>query len=140
MALVKDYFEKTKAYQKQYGEKTIVLMQVGAFFEVYGLQNKTTEDISGSQIVDFSRICDMAIADKKICVGKDGVLMAGFGTYMLEKYLKKLQDAGYTTVVYTQDEQQKNTTRSLAGIYSPGTYFSNDSTNHRLPIERKAEA
>jgi DNA mismatch repair protein MutS len=128
MALVKDYFEKTKMYQKQYGEKTLVLMQVGAFFEVYGLQNKQTEDISGSQIVDFSRICDMAIADKKICVGKDGVLMAGFGTYMLEKYLKKLQDAGYTTVVYTQDEQQKNTTRSLSGIYSPGTYFSNDST------------
>jgi len=130
MALVKDYFEKTKTYQKQYGEKTLVLMQVGAFFEVYGLQNKENEDISGSQIIDFSRICDMAIADKKICVGKDGVLMAGFGTYMLEKYLKKLQDAGYTTVVYTQDEQLKNTTRSLAGIYSPGTYFSNETSSH----------
>lgn len=130
MALVKDYFEKTKMYQKQYGEKTLVLMQVGAFFEVYGLQNKTDETISGSQIVDFSIICDMTIADKKICVGKEGVLMAGFGVYMLEKYLKKLQDAGYTTVVYTQDEQNKNTTRSLVGIYSPGTYFSNDTTTN----------
>lgn len=130
MALVKDYFEKTKMYQKQYGEKTLVLMQVGAFFEVYGLQNKSNGDISGSPIVEFSRICDMAIADKKICVGKEGVMMAGFGTYMLEKYLKKLQEAGYTTVVYTQDEQQKNTTRSLVGIYSPGTYFSNDSSTH----------
>ena len=56
MALVKDYFEKTKMYQKQFGEKTLVLMQVGAFFEVYGLQNKSTGEISGSQIVEFSRI------------------------------------------------------------------------------------
>lgn len=130
MALVKDYFEKTKMYQKQFGENTLVLMQVGAFFEVYGLQNKSTGEISGSQIVEFSRICDMAIADKKICVGKDGVLMAGFGTYMIDKYLKKLQEAAYTAVVYTQDEQNKNTSRSLAGIYSPGTYFSNDSTTN----------
>jgi len=127
MALVKDYFEKTSEYQNQYGLKTIVLMQVGAFYEVYGLQNKQTGEIFGSPILDFSRICDMNIADKKICVGKDGVLMAGFGVYMIDKYLKKLQEAGYTIAVYSQDEQNKNTTRSLTGIFSPGTYFSNDS-------------
>ena len=129
MALVKDYFEKTKDYQKQYGEKTLVLMQVGAFYEVYGLQNKQTGEIGGSPILDFSRICDMNIADKKICVGKEGVLMAGFGIYAIDKYLKKLQESGYTIVVYSQDEQNKNTTRSLTGIFSPGTYFSNDSTH-----------
>jgi len=127
MALVKDYFEKTKEYQSIYGKKTLVLMQVGAFFEVYGLQNKKTGEIAGSPIVEFSRICDMNIADKKICVGQDGVLMAGFGHFMLEKYLNKLKDAGYTVVVFVQDEQAKNTTRSLAGIYSPGTYFPMDS-------------
>lgn len=128
MALVKDYFEKTREYQNQYGVKTLVLMQVGSFYEVYGLQNKQTGEISGSSILDFSRICDMNIADKKICVGKDGVLMAGFGVYMIDKYLKKLQEAGYTIAVYSQDEQSKNTTRSLTGIFSPGTYFSDDST------------
>jgi DNA mismatch repair protein MutS len=126
MALVKDYFEKTIKYKSEYGENSLVLMQVGAFFEVYGLQNKTTGETSGSNILDFSRICDLNIADKKICVGTDNVIMAGFSHYMLDKYLKKLQEAGYTTAVYIQDEQMKNTTRSLAGIYSPGTYFSND--------------
>jgi DNA mismatch repair protein MutS len=55
--------------------------------------------------------------------------MAGFSHYMIDKYLKKLQEAGYTVVVFTQDEQNKNTTRSLAGIYSPGTYFSPDSAH-----------
>ena len=104
-------------------------MQVGAFFEVYGLKNKDTDIISGSQIEDFSKICDLNIADKKSSIGNDTVIMAGFSHYMIDKYLKKLQEAGYTVVVFTQDEQNKNTTRSLAGIYSPGTYFSPDSTH-----------
>ena len=129
MALVKEYFELTKKYQSEYGESTIVLMQVGAFFEVYGLENKETGVRKGSCITDFSRICDLNIADKKICVGKEGVLMAGFSHYMIDKYIKKLQIAGYTIVVYTQDEQAKNTSRSLANIYSPGTYFSCESSN-----------
>ena len=129
MALIKECIQLTNKYQCEYGEKTIVLMQVGAFFEVYGLKNKDTDIISGSQIEDFSKICDLNIADKKSSIGNDNVIMAGFSHYMIDKYLKKLQDAGYTVVVFTQDEQNKNTTRSLAGIYSPGTYFSPDSTH-----------
>ena len=129
MALVKDYFEKTIKYQSEYGKKTIVLMQVGAFFEVYGIENKELNIIHGSEIVEFSNICDLNIADKKACVGKENIIMAGFSHYTIDKYIKKLQESGYTIVVYTQDEQSKNTTRSLAGIYSPGTYFSQD-TNH----------
>ena len=128
MALVKEYFELTKKYKNEYGKKTVVLMQVGAFFEVYGLEDKTNAKMFGSEIGEFSRICDLNIADKKICVGADSVIMAGFSHYMIDKYLKKLQEAGFTVVVYTQDEQTKNTTRSLAGIYSPGTYFSLDSS------------
>lgn len=123
MALLKEYLELTKKYLREYGEKTVVLMQVGAFFEVYGLQDKTTGNVFGSKITEFSMICDLNIADKKICVGADSVIMAGFSHYMIDKYIKKCQDHGYTIVVYTQDEQNKNTTRSLSGIYSPGTYF-----------------
>jgi DNA mismatch repair protein MutS len=123
MALLKEYLELTKKYLREYGEKTVVLMQVGAFFEVYGLQDKTSGNVFGSKITEFSIICDLNIADKKICVGADSVIMAGFSHYMIDKYIKKCQDGGYTIVVYTQDEQNKNTTRSLSGIYSPGTYF-----------------
>jgi len=126
MALVKDYLEKTIQYQNEYGEKTVLLMQVGSFFEIYALKNSETEELAGSQIKECCRICDLNIANKNTCVGKEGVVMAGFSTHVLDKYLKKLQEAGYTVVVYVQDIQEKNTTRSLAGIYSPGTYFSPD--------------
>jgi len=129
MALVKEYFELTKRYQEEYGKNTILLMQVGSFFEVYGIFNRDTQLLTGSKIVDFSQICELNIVDKNTCVGEDNIMMAGFKDMQIEKYVKKIQEAGFTAVVYGQDEAAKNTTRSLAGIFSPGTYFHNDSPN-----------
>jgi DNA mismatch repair protein MutS len=128
MALMKEYFALTEKYTAEYGTNTIVLLQVGAFFEVYG-QIITPVDVagtagvscSGSRIDDFCLICELAKANKT-----PGFVMAGFRDYGLDKYLKKLQDAGYTTVVYVQDGMKNPPTRILQGIYSPGTYFSSD--------------
>ena len=63
MALIKEYFELTKKYQDEYGVNTILLMQVGAFFEVYGLAGVENKD--ESQIYEFAQICDLNIGDKK---------------------------------------------------------------------------
>jgi DNA mismatch repair protein MutS len=49
MSLIQDYFLKTEKYSKEYGEKTIVFIQVGSFYEVYGKKEK--DKITGSQIV-----------------------------------------------------------------------------------------
>jgi len=131
MSLIKDYLEKVKSHSEEFGEYTLVLIQNGAFFEVYGLKDDHDE-IHGCKLSDFSRICDLNIVDKKAAGDKhvliDGlkVVNAGFKDHLLDKYIKKLQDSGYTVVVYEQDEQCANTTRSLTGVYSPGTYFSSD--------------
>lgn len=125
MTIVEEYLKYTEKWVKEYGEKTLVLMQVGSFFESYGLLDKNN-NIYGSEIVEFANINDMITARKNVCVGNAKVVMAGFGLPQLEKYVKKMQDNGYTIVVYTQDTQTKNTTRSLHTIFSPGTYFSND--------------
>lgn len=127
MALIKEYFELTKRYQTEYGDNTILLMHVGSFFEVYGIYNNKTESITGSQILVFSQICELNIVEKNTCIGNDNVMMAGFKDMQIEKYIKKIQDAGFTAVVYVQDEANKNTTRSLGGIFSPGTYFHSES-------------
>jgi DNA mismatch repair protein MutS len=126
MALVKEYFELIKKYQTDYGDNIILLMEVGSFFEVYGIHDKKSEEIIGSKIKDFSQICELNIVEKKASLDKYDIVMAGFKNIMIEKYLKKIQEAGYTAIVYSQNEQAKNTTRSLSGIFSPGTYFSND--------------
>lgn len=121
MALLTEYFSLTEKYMKDYGEKSILLMQVGAFFEVYGKKNKDGSTY-GSKMDEYCKFCDLAKAKKT-----ETVLMAGFRDYMLEKYLRKIQDNGYTGIIYVQDNPCSNTTRSLQGIYSPGTFFSVDS-------------
>lgn len=126
MTIVDDYLKYTKKWKKTYGEQTLVLMQCGSFFECYAILEKNGI-YSGSNIQDFSDINDMTISKKNVYIDQKQVVMAGFGLPQLEKYIKKLQEHGYTIVVYTQDSPSKNPTRSLSCIFSPGTYFSNDS-------------
>ena len=128
MSLISQYFEDTIKYKASHGEKTIVLIQVGSFFEVYA----TVEDdgsYSGSSIEEFSRINDMSIARKNSTIDNKKVVMAGFGLTQIEKYVKKLLEHGYTVPVFTQDVQGKNTSRSLSMIYSPGMYFNDETDN-----------
>jgi DNA mismatch repair protein MutS len=125
MSLINDYFHKTTLHTEEYGENTIVLIQVGAFFEVYGLKDHN-DNIYNSKIITFANICDLNVVDKKVCCGSNMVVMAGFKDHLIEKYIKKLQDNGFTIIVYEQDEALPNTSRSLTGIYSPGTFFSID--------------
>lgn len=142
--MMAEYFKLTDEYVSKYGEKTVVLMQVGAFFEIYGLkknepasEDSKSPNFVGSKIGDISFICDLKLSNKKQCVDKKiggknnkyDVYMGGFGVSVLEKYLRKLDKAGYTSIVIKQDNAEKNTTRSLYGIFSPGTYFNDDETN-----------
>jgi len=133
MSLIKEYLELTKKASNEYGELTIILMQNGAFFEVYGLKNKNNH-IYGCKLEDFSRICDLNIVDKKVpggdmTINEDQVVNAGFKTHLIEKYITKLQDNGYTIIVYEEegeDPVKKTKIRNKTGIYSPGTSFDQD--------------
>lgn len=130
-SIYKDYIQYTQTYQGKYGKQCIVLLQVGAFFEVYGFKNNETDVIEDSEIVDFSQICNLNISEKKILYQNRNVLMAGFRDYTLDKYLQKLTENGYTAVVYTQQKDGKTITRNVDSIHSPGTYISYE--NDSLP-------
>ena len=45
-----EYITLTQKYQKTYGKNCVLLLQVGAFFEVYGFRNENGE-------VQESEIC-----------------------------------------------------------------------------------
>ena len=121
-----EYFQITKEYQEKYGKSTVLLMQVGAFFEVYGFKNAETGVITLSQIVEFSQICQLNVSEKKNFINNDPIVMAGFRDYTLEKYIQKLSENGYTSVVYVQEKHGKSFKRKLHAIYSAGTYISYD--------------
>ena len=37
--IIDDYLELQQKYEKQYGSQTVVLMEVGSFYELYGVNN-----------------------------------------------------------------------------------------------------
>ena len=130
MSIVQEYLNLSQKYRAEYGDQTIVLMEVGTFFEVYALikpdgtymsiNSAGTE--SASNIAEFAKTSDLVIAKKQSIVHKLPVVMAGFGTAYAEKYIQKMQESGYTIVIYRQDLNDK-TSRNLSEIISPGTYF-----------------
>ena len=116
-SLTNEYFKLSSQYKSKYGPKTVVLMQVGAFFEMYGTKTDDT-------MFDLCELCQLNTSDKKICVsGGEPVSMAGFRDYSLDKYLPRITDGGYTAVVYVQSKHDAKD-RTLHAIYSPGTYIS----------------
>lgn len=129
MAMLNQYFNLQDIYREKYGDKTILLFQVGAFYEVYTKVEKLTKEITEQQVIEFKKFTELSSANKT-----ETTLMLGFRDYMIEKYVEKVQNNGYTCVVYSQDAPTANTTRSLTGIFSPGTFFSvnNDELSNNI--------
>jgi len=132
LSICKEYFHYTNIHKSKYGEKTVVFMQVGAFYEVYGLKYPGQDIIVGSCIVEIGEITGLAIASKKHNYDGATVYMAGFRDYSLEKYLPILLNEGYIIVEYIQepeteaDEKKKKKTRIFKDVHSIGTYVSYD--------------
>lgn len=124
--MIAEYFELTAQYVMEYGEKTILYYQNGAFFEVFGIK-RDENVVSESQLHEFSRICELNIVPKHVSLHGGQVVNAGFKLFQLEKYLFKMQEQGYTIVVF-EENGEKDPVRNLhvrvkTGIYSPGTTF-----------------
>ena len=131
MGPVQEYISHTKVLIAQYGPDCCVLMQVGSFYELYGLKCEDELEIVGSRIQDVANECDLLIANKGQHVENEHgvscqVCMAGFGLAQLEKYVRKIQRMGFTCAVYDQAEGAAGVglERVLKEIISPGTFIS----------------
>ena len=125
----KEYLELCEKYKNIYGEKTVVLGQIGAFYEVYGLQDKKKNILPLTPLDEYSKITELSITSKNTYHNGLKVLFCGFQKQFVERFLKKITGAGYTVVIWDQEEQKPNSARKISGIYSPGTSFLNDSKN-----------
>jgi hypothetical protein len=66
MSIYEDYFKYTEELYLKYGkEKTLVLLQVGDFFEAYGLYDSASDKIVGSNIEILKNELGMKISCKK---------------------------------------------------------------------------
>ena len=87
ISIYKEYFDSTIEYTKIYGDKTVVFMQVGSFYEMYGLKYMGSDEIKGSLIVEIADIVGLAVSSKKYTYEGGTLYMSGFRDYTLEKYI-----------------------------------------------------
>ena len=123
-AYMRDYFEDNAKYVNQYGEKTILLKQCGAFWEMYGI-SRSDGSITGSAMEDIARITDLAIANR---LGAQTYKMIGFGLASRDKYVSKMMNAGYTVPIMPQVREGSNSPHYLEMVVTPGTAFIDNET------------
>jgi DNA mismatch repair protein MutS len=132
--LIDYYFKEQKNYENIYGSKTLFMMQVGGFYEMY---ETLTE---GPDLNKISSILNILVSkrNKSIAtVDRKNPKMSGFPLAVLNKYLKILVDNSYTVVICSQTTPPPNPKREITGIYSPSTYIediNNPDNNYLLTI------
>jgi len=123
--LYDDYIEYYKKYKKIYGENTVVLMEVGSFFELYAENEETTN------ITEICSILNIQSTRKNKSIlesSRSNPLMAGFPSHSLKKFIDILLYEKYTIVLVEQVTQPPNPERKVTQILSPATYIEPDSS------------
>ncbi len=121
--LIDDYFIYQQDYEKKYGLKTLVLMQVGSFFEFYGVDNAEEKIGNMKQITDILNV-QLTRRNKSILENsRSNCLMAGVPCPSLKRHLQLLLSHNYTVVLIEQVTEPPNPKREVTNIFSPGTYI-----------------
>lgn len=132
------YFIEYNEHAREYGvEKSILLYQVGSFYEAY------QSDTQGYDLDILSELMNCAISkkDKTLPLSSDNVKMVGFPLQSLNKYLNILVEAGYQVKVIEQNAIGKihgkinpkingKIERTTKGIYSRGTIVDLDNKDN----------
>lgn len=120
------YMDYHDTYKKKFGNKSLVLMQVGSFYEAYALENR------GANLETLEEITDCRVSHKgkdKSIINYSNPKMWGFPMVATTKYVGILIENGYTLVMIDQindnskNEKQK-IERKVVAIHTPSTYIS----------------
>lgn len=118
------YFQLQKLFESKYGKNTLVLMEIGTFFEVYEVNNDEEQIGKAREIAELLNI-QLTRKNKSIIENsKENPLMAGVPAISLEKHLARIiNEQKYTIVLIKQKGLPPNVSRYLDAIISPGTNF-----------------
>lgn len=128
---LKEYKNLYKRYKEEHGERIVLLMQIGKFYEVYTMKEKEINIGNAEEISEILEI-KMTRKDSNKEYSESNPYFTGFPLCSTMKYIKKLIKNDYTVIVYDQEEtdDKKNIKRVLKGIY----------TNTITPLESEFES
>jgi len=125
--MYEEYGTAYQTYRAKYGPKTAIFLMVGAFYELYDIQDRVT----GETVFNVKEVCDflgIAVTLKKdLPKGHENAvgLFAGFPDYTLHKHAARLTANGWTVIVIDQVKDEKGLKvlrREVARILSPSTH------------------
>ena len=121
-SIIDQYLSFTASAHKKYGVRSIVLCEVGSFYEVY--------DIVPTDQSPHLRCCRDLLGILVTRKGKtddpDRPYMAGIPTQSVRRYNKILLQHNYTVVFVHQKGDAPNITREVTKVLSPGCSLSED--------------
>ena len=122
-----EYIDLHNKYQRLYGKNTVVIMQVGMFYEIYSLNDNET----GPQLDELTSILGGILYTKKnknvIEVDSSNPYMAGFPIANVDKYINILIKNKFTIIIVDQYDNEmggnSKKDRRVSEIISPSTYI-----------------
>jgi DNA mismatch repair protein MutS len=121
--MIEDYLEYTRVYKEKYGDKCVVLMQVGSFFEIYTIYPNSDTSLNNDVYI-IAELCGIQTSRKNKMIheiSQANPVMAGFPLASLPKFRDKILASNYTIVLVEQVSEPPNPVRKVTDIISPGT-------------------
>jgi len=122
--LTESYFKLQELFEQKYGVNTVVLMEIGTFFEVYEVNNEKQKIGKAKEIAEILNI-QLTRKNKNILENSPtNPIMAGVPAISLEKHLSRIIALQkYTVVIIKQLGTPPKVKRIVDAIISPGTNF-----------------
>ena len=128
ISIYEEYLQYHERYIGKYSSKTIVLMQVGSFYECYSTETR------GPNLFELSDILNIVCTrkDKSIkTIDEKNPYLLGFNCAATNKFLKILIDNNYTVITIDQVSSPPEPKREVTNIFSPSTYIDNTTTDNK---------
>jgi DNA mismatch repair protein MutS len=120
MSVYEDYSRYVKKYQAEYGSNTVVLYELGSFYEVYSANDNLVD------IQTIGNVLNIQVTKKNKgieVISASNCYMCGFPSPALSKFMGILLQNNYTVVVVQQVTPPPKPKRAVTEVRSPGTKF-----------------
>jgi DNA mismatch repair protein MutS len=118
------YFDLQRHFEKKYGSNTLILMEIGSFFELYEVNN---DELKIGKAKEIAELLNIQLTRKNKNIVENSIhnpLLAGVPTVSIERYISRLiATQKYTIVIVKQKGEPPHIKRYVANIISPGTNF-----------------
>lgn len=117
------YLKHLEEQRIRYGSRTVVLMQVGVFFEMYDVLTVETGEWAAN-VQSIAELCGSSVQPKSTSDPGKQTFFWGFPESALEKYEPMITAAGYSVVVIIQkkDAIGEVSSRAIDHVSSPGIF------------------